>query len=424
MPMVAEPQRYPGRSAKTGVLSLGLLVPVALWCAACEKASAPQSEVTAGRGSRQEVTSMPGMASGAMGAAPIRLTRRQAMLAGVTFSVAREAPLERTVRAVALAVPNERRLGIVNARVSGWVEKLYANETGRLVRAGEPLLELYSPALVSAQEELLLAQRFAGTLGGDSLLAAARRRLELWAISKEEITGLEESGQVRLRLTIRSPYSGHILEKNVIEGQMVNAGDQLFKIADLSTVWIEPAIFEQDLPLVRLGQRAHATFDALPGHLFSGRVTFLYPELDSKTRTLKVRIEIPNPEFRIKPMMYGSVRIRATGWRGVVVPLTAILPTGTRDLAFVVRRGAVVPVDVVVGARGDSTVLVVDGLAPGDTVVSSATFLFDSESQLAAAMAGIMLNMGMGLEMGGMPTGEMTMPGMEKPPGPRKEGRP
>ena len=347
------------------------------------------------------------------GDGPIRITTRQAALAGVTFTVAREAPVERTVRAVAMAVPNERGLGIVNARVSGWVETLHANETGRLVRTGEPLLELYAPELVTAQEELLLAKRLAATAGGDSLVAAARRRLALWDIAEEEIGAIEASGEVRRRLTIRSAYPGHILEKQVIEGQMVRAGDRLFRIANLSTIWIEPAIFESDISLVRVGQRAEVTFDALPGHLFEGRVTFIHPELDMHTRTLRVRVEVPNRRFLIKPMMYGAVRITAGGPRGVTVPLGAVLPTGTRDLAFVVRQGGVVPTEVVVGTRGDSTVLVADGLAAGDTVVASATFLFDSESQLAAAMAGIMLNMGMGLDMGGMQMEGMDMPGPE-----------
>jgi len=343
----------------------------------------------------------------------IRITTRQAALAGVTFAVAREAPIERTVRAVAMAVPNERGLGIVNARVGGWVEKLHANETGRLVRAGEPLLELYAPELVTAQEELLLAKRLAGVNGGDSIVAAARRRLVLWDIAEDEIAAIEATGQVRRRLTIRSAYAGHILEKTVIEGQSVRAGERLFRIADLSTIWIEPAIFENDIPVVRVGQRAQVTFDALPSHVFEGRVTFIHPELDMRTRTLRVRVEMANHDFLVKAMMYGAVRISADGPRGVTVPHGAVLPTGNRDLAFVVRQGGIVPTEVVVGTWGDSTVLVADGLAAGDTVVASATFLFDSESQLAAAMAGIMLNMGMGLDMGGMQMEGMEMPGAD-----------
>jgi len=398
-------------------LTLALLMAGCSGSGPREPGTAEGQESTTGMGDMegmqgsQDTSGMGGMNMGGDG--PIRITTRQVALAGVTFAVAREAPVERTVRAVAMAVPNERGLGIVTARVKGWVEELHAEETGRLVRAGESLLELYSPDLVTAQEELLLAKRLAGVQGGDSLVIAARRRLALWDIADEEIAAIEASGQVRRRLTIRSPYTGHILEKDVIEGQHVRAGDRLFRIADLSTIWIEPAIFENDIPVVRVGQRAQVTFDALPGHLFDGRVTFIHPELDMRTRTLRLRVEMANHDFLVKTMMYGSVRITANGPRGVTVPLGAVLPTGTRDLAFVVRQGGVLPTEVVVGTRGDSTVIVADGLAAGDTVVASATFLFDSESQLAAAMAGIMLNMGMGLDMGGMQMEGMDMPGAE-----------
>ncbi len=365
-----------------------------------------QTPVDRSKGSTEDSTAsstMQGMQDMTMeGEGLIRISARQAALAGVTFAVAREAPLERTVRAVAMAVPNERNLGIVNTRVTGWIERLHVNETGQFVQAGEPLFELYAPDLVAAQEEFLLAQRLGSMAGGNSLLAAARRRLALWGISEEEIAGLERTGEVKPRLVIRSPYTGHVLEKNLLEGQMVRPGERLYRIADLSTIWIEPAVFEQDIPLVRAGQRADVQFDALPGRSFRGRVNFLYPELDPRTRTLRVRIEVPNPRFEIRPGMYGTARIEARAPRGVIVPLAAVLPTGEQDLAFVFRGGGVVPTPVVVAQRGDSTIMIANGLAAGDTIVASATFLFDSESQLAAAMAGIMLSMGMGLDMGGM----------------------
>jgi len=342
------------------------------------------------------------MAGMAVADGPIRVSQRQAALAGVTFAVATEAPLERTVRAVATAVPNERTQSIVNARVAGWVEKLYANETGMHVARGERLLELYAPDLVTAQEELLLASRLPSTAARESLVAAARRRLRLWEISEDQIAELERTGVVRRTLTIRSAYPGNILEKSVVEGQAVQAGAPLFRIADLSTVWVEPALFEADIPLVRVGQRAEISFDALPGITFDTRITFIYPTLDERTRTLRIRVEVPNPGLRIKPGMYGTVRIRSVGPAGVIVPLTAVLPTGERDLVFILGKTGVTPTEVTVGERGDSTIVVRQGVEPGDTVVASATFLFDSESSLAAAMKGIMLNMGMGLDMGGM----------------------
>ncbi len=368
-------------------------------------ADAPQQ--TSGMDMQAGSEGMAGMEMSSGG--PIRITARQASLAGVTFAIATESSLGRTVRAVTMVVPNERGLGIVNARVSGWVEKLFVNETGMHVEIGDPLFELYAPDLVTAQEELLLAMRLANTGGGDALVMAARRRLSLWNIPEQTIAEVEATGVVQQRVTIRSPYRGHVLEKNVIEGQMVHAGERLYKLADLSTVWIEPAIFEQDISLVREGQRARITFDALPGGEFTGRVTFIQPMLDMTTRTLRVRIEVPNPQRNIRPMMYGIARIQTDGLRGVSVPLTAVLPTGDRDLAFVLRGGALVPTEVTPGTRGDSAIIVLDGLTAGDTVVASATFLFDSESSLAAAMAGIMLDMGMGLDMGGMDMSGMQM---------------
>ncbi len=392
-----------------------LLVAVVAAIAACSGTEdrGGQTGTAETSGSEQPQATQANMRGMSMGGdAPIRISARQAALAGVTFAVVREAPLVRTVRAVAMVVPNERGLGIVNARVDGWVEKLHVNETGRHVEVGEPLLDLYAPSLVTVQEEFLLAKRLVATAGGNALVMAARRRLRLWDISDEEINELERTGEVHRTLTIRSAFSGHVMEKHVIEGQMIHAGDRLFKLADLSTVWIEPALFERDMPFVRIGQRATITFGALPAAIFKGRVTFIHPTLDMQTRTLRVRIEVPNAGIDIKPMMYGTVRIRSDGPRGTVVPLSAVLPTGDRDLAFVIRENGIVPTPVVAGARGDSTILVLDGLVPGDTVVASATFLLDSESSLAAAMAGIMLNMGMGLDMGGM---EMDMPDSTMP---------
>ena len=342
-----------------------------------------------------------------MGGGPITITGRQASLAGVSFAVVREAELDRTVRAVATVVPDERRIGIVNTRVGGWIELLYADETGRHIQIGEPLFELYAPDLLTAQEELLLALRLGDLQGAGSMVAGARRRLARWGIADSLITAIERTGTVRETLTILSPFSGHILDKFVLVGERIEAGQDLYRIADLSTVWIEARIFEQDAYLVAVGQPAEVTFEARPGSPYQGRVSFLYPTLDADTRTLRVRIEVPNPTGEIRPMMYATVRIRARTPRGTIVPLTAVLPTGNRDLAFVVRGGGIVPVPVTVGMRGDSTILVIDGLSVGDTIVASATFLFDSESSLAAAMAGIMLDMGMGLDMGGMEMGDM-----------------
>jgi len=210
-------------------------------------------------------------------------------------------------------------------------------------------------------------------------------------------------------LLLRAPRSGAVTEKMVIEGQAVKAGDNLFQIADARVLWVDLAIFEQDAAAVRVGTSATITVDALPGRVFRGSVTFIYPQLDEKTRTLTARVAVDNVDGALRPGMYATAALATAGRGrgGVSVPLEAVLPTGTKDLVFVNRGdGRFVPREVRVGLRGDSLVEIVEGLKPGDEVVASATFLLDSESNLAAAIQGLMLQMGMGLNMGGMETGK------------------
>src|SRR2546421_7921979 len=267
------------------------------------------------------------------------------------------------------------------------------------VEQGEPLLALYSPDLVSAQEEYLLARR----LKDDTLASSARRRLALWDIPSDQVDSLETRGSVTRTLLLRAPRSGAVTEKMVIEGQAVKAGDNLFQIADARVLWVDVAIFEQDAAAVRVGTPTTITVDALPGRTFRGSVTFIYPQLDEKTRTLTARVAVENGDGALRPGMYATAALATAGRRGVSVPLEAVLPTGTKDLVFVNRGdGRFVPREVRVGLRGDSLIEIVEGLRPGDEVVASATFLLDSESNLAAAIQGLMLQMGMGLNMGGM----------------------
>ncbi len=293
----------------------------------------------------------------------------------------------------------EPDLVFVNARVNGWVEKLYADYVGKRVAQGEPLLALYSPELVSAQEEYLLARR----LNDDTLAASARRRLALWDVPIDQVDSLEARGTVTRTLLLRALRAGEVTQKMVIEGQAVRAGDNLFQIADRRRVWVDLAIFEQDARAVRVGTWATVMVDALAGRTFRGHVTFIYPQLDDKTRTLTARLEVENPDGALRPGMYATAELVGSGRRGVSVPLASVLPTGTRDIVFVNRGdGRFLPREVKVGLRGDSLVEIVTGLKPGDEVVASATYLLDSESNLAAAIQGIMLQMGMGLNMGGM----------------------
>jgi len=375
---------------------IGLLA-AAVTLTGCQKKPAPSDEMTG----MKDMQGMPGMPAGSADTSGVPLNRREAQQLGITFARATERPVRSSVRAVGVLKYAEPNLVYVNARVSGWVERLYADYVGKGVQQGEPLLALYSPDLVSAQEEYLLARR----LKDDTLAASARRRLTLWDIPSDQIDSLETRGSVTRTVLLRAPRSGEVTEKMVIEGQAVRAGDNLFKIADARVLWVDLAIFEQDAPAVRVGTSATITVDALPGRTFRGSVTFIYPQLDQKTRTLTARVTVENSDRAMRPGMYATAALATAGRRRVSVPLEAVLPTGTKDLVFVNRGdGRFVPREVRVGLRGDSLVEIVEGLKPGEEVVASATFLLASESNLAAAIQGLMLQMGMGLNMGGMQT--------------------
>jgi membrane fusion protein, copper/silver efflux system len=311
-------------------------------------------------------------------------------------------PLGRTIRVVGTLGYAEPRRQYVNARVMGWVERLEADYLGKPVRKGDPLLALYSPELVGAQEEYLSARR----LGDSSLTTAARRRLALWNFPADQLEALENTGEASRTVVLRAPMGGEIAEKAVTEGQAVQPGENLFLIADRTVLWVDLSIFEMDARSIRIGTPIQVTVDALPGRAYDGRVTFIHPTLDEKTRTLTARAEIVNQDRALRPGMYVTAEARPARHEVLTVPTEAVLPTGTENLVFVNRGdGEFVPRRVVVGARGDSAVEIVRGLKPGDEVVATATYLLDSESNLGAAMQGLMLQMGMGLDMGGMKGG-------------------
>jgi len=384
---------------------IGLLV-AAMTLTGCKKTPAP-SQDTAG------MENMPGMPAAPADTAGVPLDRTAAQRLGITFARATEQPVRSSIRAVGVLKYAEPNLVYVNARVSGWVERLYADYVGKRVEQGDPLLALYSPDLVSAQEEYLLARR----LKDDTLAASARSRLGLWDVPADQIDSLEARGTVTRTLLLRAPRSGEVTEKMVIEGQAVRAGDNLFLIADRRLLWVDLAVFEQDAPAVRVAMPATIRVDAVPDHAFRGRVTFVYPQLDDRTRTLTVRVEVDNRSGELRPGMYATADLGTAGRRVVSVPVAAVLPTGTRDIVFVNRGdGRFAPREVRVGARGDSLVEIVAGLKAGDEVVASATYLLDSESNLSAAIQGLMLQMGMGLNMGGMKAPAPRPPARERRP--------
>lgn len=342
---------------------------------------------------------------------PVSLSDAEGQRIGVTYAVATLAPLRKEIRTVGQVTFDETRVRSISPKIDGWVERLYVDFTGQYVAAGAPLFSVYSPMLVQAQEELLLAKRLQADIAGGSqnvradateLLTSARRRLAYWDVPPSEIARIEATGTVQRAVTLRSPVGGFVVEKNVLQGQRIMAGDQLYKVADLGAVWVEGEVFEQDLPSVRLGQRAVAEVEAIPGEEFSGRITYVYPTVNPETRTARVRVELANPRLRLKPGMYATLRL--TGTSGAVVltvPRTAVLSTGERNLVFVKRPdGKLEPRLVELGATTDDRLQILQGLAAGDTVVASATFLVDAESNLGTTLGG----------MGNMPGMDMTAP--------------
>jgi len=340
----------------------------------------------------------------------VRLAPADARRIGVTFAEVTRTPFGRPVRAVAEVTSDETRLTTVTLKVDGWVERLHVNFTGQAVRRGEPLVDLYSPMLVTAQEELLLARRLGGDVsagtadaqrGASGLAEAARRRLRYWDVPAEAIEQVERTGRASRTVTLRAPVTGIVLEKLVQQGQRVMAGDPLLRIADLSTIWVEGEVFERDLPYVRVGQPATVDLQALPGETREGPITYVYPTLDPSTRTARVRVELPNPRLALKPGMYATLRFAAPADTALTVPRSAVLVTGERALAFLKRPdGAYEPRPVVVGRTSEDRIEILRGLEAGDSVVASGTFLVDAESNLGTIMGG----------MGDMPGMDIRLP--------------
>lgn len=333
-------------------------------------------------------------------AQPVMLAANDAHRIGVTYAVASLGDIPREIRVVGQMTFDETRVKAISPKIDGWVEQLYVNFTGQEVRAGDPLLAIYSPMLTTAQDELLLAKQLQSDVAGGSddaraqaarLAASARSKLALWDVSPTDIARLEKEGRTRRSLLIRSPVSGFVVEKNVLQGQRVMAGDALYKVADLSRVWLEGEVYEQDLPSVRLGQRAEAELQSIPGATFSGRVAYIYPTLNPDTRTVRVRIELVNESHRLKPGMFATLRLFTRAERGILtVPRAAVLSTGERNLLFVKRAdGMLEPRDVRIGLVSADRIEILSGVALGDTVVASATFLVDAESNLGTAFGGM-----------------------------------
>ncbi len=386
--------------------------PVAATETAAETAAAAAAAAAAATGGDHASMAMPEGDS----TRTVTLSAEQARRIGVTFATVTTGPLAHDISTVGQVVVDETRIRTIAPKVDGWVERLYVDYTGQSVRAGAPLLELYAPMVVTAQEELLLAHRLARDVAaGDAktqadaadLIASARRRLAWWDVPEEEIARVERTGSAARTITLRVPASGTVLEKNVEAGQRIMAGAVLYRVADLTTLWVEGEVYEQDLRSLRVGQSVVATLDAFPGERWSGRVGYVYPTLSTETRTARVRITLANADLRLKPGMYATLQLAGTARPAVLsVPRSAVLATGERTIVFVrLADGRLEPRPVVLGMTTDTRVEVVRGLVAGDVVVASATFLVDAESNLGTALGG----------MGNMPGMEITVPPASTP---------
>lgn len=349
-------------------------------------------------------------------AMPVSLSDTDRRRIGVTFVQAQRSALERQVRTVAQVTYDETRVKQVVPRIDGYVEQLYVNATGQPVLQGQPLFAIYSPMLVTTQQEMLLAKRLTEQVAGGtpdavqgaaSLLESARTRLLNWEVPPDVIARVLNTGMVERTITLRSPVSGIVSVKSVLAGQRLMAGEVAYQIVDLTRVWIEGEVFEPDLPAVRVGQRVTAEFPALPGDQRSGRITYVYPTLNPETRTARVRVELANPDLRLKPGMYATFHFSALTEPVVNIPRSAVLVTGRRALIFVRdSAGTLVPREVTLGRGTDDRIEILSGLREGETVVASATFLVDAESNLGSALGGM-----------------ANMPGMEITTPPQKQGQ-
>ena len=332
------------------------------------------------------------------GRGTVTLTTQRRQLLGVRSEEVKEGELARVVRTVGRVAVDERRLRHVHTKYEGYVEHLYVDFTGKLVRKGEPLLSVYSPELVATQQEYLLAHRAQAQLGSSNidsvsrgsidLHEAARQRLLFWDIRPADIARLEKAGEVKRTLDLYAEIGGYVVEKMAYHGMRVTPADTLFDIADLSHLWVLADVYERDLACIRLGTRAEITLPHAADRKWTGVVTYVAPVVEEKTRTVKVRLEVDNRDGELKPDMYADVFLKVDLGNGVVIPDDAVVDAGDRRLVFLDRgEGRFEPREVRLGARVPAGLQVLSGLAPGERIVTSANFLLDSESSLKAALS-------------------------------------
>jgi membrane fusion protein, copper/silver efflux system len=326
-----------------------------------------------------------------------KISPEKQQLIGVQYGEAAYRPVTKTLRTVGRMAYDETKIVRIHPKFEGWIEKVWVDFTGKLVEKGQPLISIYSPELLQTQQEFLLARRgreelaestFRGAINAsESLYQAARKRLELWDINEAQIAELEKSGTPTKTLTLYAPTNGFVLTRNAFLKQRVTPETELYSIA---TIWVLADIYEYEAPEVKLGQTVNITLSYYPGRVYRGKVTYVYPQLDSTTRTLKVRIEVPNPDFALKPDMYANAEVKIDYGRRLVVPQEAVLDSGSEQTIFIAHEGGYFePRKVQLGAKVDNNFIILGGLKAGERVVTSANFLVDSESKLKSAAGGM-----------------------------------
>lgn len=335
-----------------------------------------------------------------MPAGTVMISLDKQQLIGVRTGKVAKQSLERTIRTTAQLTADETKIAHVHVKVSGWIDKIYVDYIGQLVQKGQPLFTLYSPDLVATQQEYLIAKRGQATLGdspfkdvsagSNSLLEASRDRLKLWDISEDQLKKLDETGEVVKNLTFYSPITGFVTDRKAFPQTAVTPETELYTVSDLSTIWANADVYEYEVPFVRVGQDVELELSYYAGRKWHGRISYIYPTVDPQTRTVKVRIELPNPDFELKPQMFANVQLAIDYGTKLVVPSQAVLDSGTEQIVFVAHdAGMFEPRKITIGPQVGDQTIVLSGLKEGEEIVVSGNFLIDSESRLKNAMGGM-----------------------------------
>src|SRR5882672_1161106 len=381
-----------------GVLAVALLY---VWwhsyqATASQPATQDASQMTAESGGNSNSSQGEAATSSEPSLAPVQLTPQRLQSIGVKLGTAELKQVQAEMRVTGNVDMDERRIAYVQTRFPGWIRKVYADATYQYIRKGQPLFTIYSPDLVTTEQEYLLAKKNSeqvrtSTVSGVStgalaLLSAAHERLTQWEVPASEIEKLETTGKVITDLTFNSPVSGYITEKNALPNMYVQPESKLYTVADLSTVWVNAQIFQTDIGRINPGDAATVTVDAYPGKTLRGRVDFILPQVDLNTRTVRARLVFPNPGLLLKPGMFVNVVLAAPTGKKLTIPTSSVFHSGTRNLVFVNKgEGNFEPREIELGPRVGDDYVVLKGIKPGESLVISANFLIDSEAQLQAA---------------------------------------